>query len=185
MLENESRIARVIIATPDDQVLGIRRRSGYFAGKLELPGGRINPQEDLESGLLREVKEETGISLDPRDLTYLFGLGIIDDRKEVPIIGDPPMIGTSLYLYEAKVTPPVTLSPEHDHFRFIDAEEFGKEYRGEGLTGVTDSALAYFFCGMKGIRVGLDRETHLPETDDFESYWGGALERLAALWGVE
>ena len=44
------------VHTPDDHVLMIFRR-----GKWDLPKGKLDPGEDLETCAIREVKEETGI----------------------------------------------------------------------------------------------------------------------------
>jgi 8-oxo-dGTP pyrophosphatase MutT (NUDIX family) len=40
-------------------------------GKWALPGGHLHPGESREHAAIREVHEETGISLDPKDLVYL------------------------------------------------------------------------------------------------------------------
>lgn len=37
-----------------------------------MPGGKLDPDESFGDGALRELKEETGYSLNPKDL-YLFG----------------------------------------------------------------------------------------------------------------
>lgn len=46
------------------------------AGVLEVPGGRIDHDETLEEGLLREVAEETGV-------TGLHAVGVLADADEV------------------------------------------------------------------------------------------------------
>jgi mutator protein MutT len=45
------------------QVLICQRKAGQrFAGKWEFPGGKVEPGEDLESALARELSEELGIT---------------------------------------------------------------------------------------------------------------------------
>ena len=51
--------ARAIIINDDNELL-----LSCCAGLYLLPGGRIKSHENIEDGLLREVKEETGIELD-------------------------------------------------------------------------------------------------------------------------
>lgn len=47
------------------KILILRNRMGEYGGKAEweLPGGLIEMGEDLELGLLREVREETGLAV--------------------------------------------------------------------------------------------------------------------------
>jgi len=39
------------------------KKEDFIGGEYDLPGGRKNPQEDDESALEREVKEETGLKI--------------------------------------------------------------------------------------------------------------------------
>jgi 8-oxo-dGTP pyrophosphatase MutT (NUDIX family) len=55
----------------------LTRRSAELrahAGQWALPGGRCDPGETLERAALRELEEELGLSLPPRDI-----LGVLDD----------------------------------------------------------------------------------------------------------
>ena len=62
----------------DGKVLLLRESGQYAdgtnAGKYDMPGGRLNPAEAVEQGLLREVQEETGLMVTP-DLRQPFYLG--------------------------------------------------------------------------------------------------------------
>lgn len=49
-----------------DQVLLVRRKKFPFANFWCLPGGFTNPHESVEESAARELKEETGISIDDR-----------------------------------------------------------------------------------------------------------------------
>ena len=40
-------------------------------GKLDLPGGFIDPNENAEQAACREIKEELGLSVLPKDLKYI------------------------------------------------------------------------------------------------------------------
>ena len=55
----------------------LTRRSAQLrahSGQWALPGGRCDPGETLEQAALRELEEELGLSLPPRDI-----LGVLDD----------------------------------------------------------------------------------------------------------
>lgn len=46
------------------RVLLVRQRSGPFAGAWLLPGGGVDEGESIESGLRREMREETGCDME-------------------------------------------------------------------------------------------------------------------------
>jgi len=56
--------AAAAILEYDKKIILIRRAMEPGRGKLDLPGGFIDPEETLEDGLKREIKEELGITLD-------------------------------------------------------------------------------------------------------------------------
>jgi len=44
-----------------DQVLLIHKKTGHGAGRINAPGGKLDPGEDVVSGACREVAEEVGL----------------------------------------------------------------------------------------------------------------------------
>lgn len=63
-----AKAARAIIIQNDKILLMHRNKEGsqYYT----LVGGRVNESETLEQGLIREIKEETGLSLSSSRLVY-------------------------------------------------------------------------------------------------------------------
>lgn len=82
--------------------------------KPDLPGGKIESQERIEEGLLREVREETGIELSERSLQ----LGCCNTQRYDDI-------SSSFLAYVADVdgNPSVVLSWEHESYDWLSAEE--------------------------------------------------------------
>ncbi len=59
--------ATLLFVLRDGEVLLIRKKRGLGAGKMNGPGGRVEPGETAEQCAVREVEEELGIRvLDPR-----------------------------------------------------------------------------------------------------------------------
>lgn len=58
--------ATLLFVVQDGRVLLIRKKRGLGAGKINGPGGRLDPGETYEQCAVREVREELGIDvLDP------------------------------------------------------------------------------------------------------------------------
>lgn len=100
-----STTAKVVIIDNKDRVLMLKR-SNYtkeFSGEWDLPGGHLKPNESLEAGLSREVKEET--SLDVSMPAFVLKIENIH------------------FFMAAYDSQPVSLSHEHVDYRFFEKEE--------------------------------------------------------------
>lgn len=98
---DSNQVAKVIIINDDNHVLMLKR-SDYvdkFAGEWDLPGGHIQVGEEFETGMKREVKEET--NLDIGNCTFV---GKIDNLD---------------FYYCDYPKKPIKLSHEHTSFRFF------------------------------------------------------------------
>lgn len=54
----------------DNKVLLVKRNTEPFNGYWTLPGGHIDFKETAEKAVIREVKEETGLTFTPKFLGY-------------------------------------------------------------------------------------------------------------------
>ncbi|MFN5059883.1 MAG: NUDIX domain-containing protein [Chloroflexota bacterium] len=59
---------RTVVVAPDTSVLLVRHRAGPYAWVL--PGGGVGRNEEIAHAAAREIMEEAGIELNPRDFTY-------------------------------------------------------------------------------------------------------------------
>lgn len=61
---------RALITDAAGRCLLLRRTPGarHFAGQWDLPGGKVEPDEPLDRGLRREVREETGLEVEPLEV---------------------------------------------------------------------------------------------------------------------
>lgn len=75
---------RVLIAA-DDSILVVRGWLGD--GKWELTGGGVHKGEDILAGAVREVREETGITLEPTQL--MRGEGFDTNNHKLPFRCEP------------------------------------------------------------------------------------------------
>ena len=53
--------ANLLFLQRDDEVLLIRKKRGIGAGKINAPGGKIEPGETAAEGAVRETQEEVGL----------------------------------------------------------------------------------------------------------------------------
>jgi ADP-ribose pyrophosphatase YjhB (NUDIX family) len=63
--------AVAIIFTCNDKILFTVRNENPDKGKLDLPGGFVDPNENAETAACREIKEELGLTISPKNLKYI------------------------------------------------------------------------------------------------------------------
>jgi len=63
--QDSSKVAKIVLVDSNKKVLFLKRTNYMkkFAGEWDLPGGHVHIGESLKDGLVREVEEETGLSI--------------------------------------------------------------------------------------------------------------------------
>jgi 8-oxo-dGTP pyrophosphatase MutT (NUDIX family) len=117
---NEREIFSTRVVVESDQGIAIIQRAptGEFKGAWELPGGKVDPDEDLFTAALRETKEELGIDVD----FVNYHPELIEDR----VIPDGKHKGKSFHSYgfvAVALSDDTQLSPEHVDIRWIGTKE--------------------------------------------------------------
>lgn len=76
--------AIALIRDDGGRVLLVKQRGGPFAGAWLLPGGRAGDDESAIHALVREVREETGLTM--TDATYVAGYRTSGDDYEIDVL---------------------------------------------------------------------------------------------------
>ena len=99
-----NKIAKAVIVQDNKALILLRAGSEKNAGRWDLPGGHLEEGEELKEGLLREVYEETGLTLsEPIESLYTKG-------------------NTSFF--KAEISPEdIKLSHEHTEYKFSSVDE--------------------------------------------------------------
>jgi 8-oxo-dGTP diphosphatase len=107
-----------------DSLLLIRRGRPPGKGRWSLPGGRVEADETLEDALRREMREETGLDVEPTGL-----------------LGTAERIGEGLHYvildFTAVIVPngkPLTAGEDAEAARFVPLAEVSELPLVEGLT---------------------------------------------------
>ncbi len=105
---------RAVVRDGQGRCLVLRRSAACRsnAGKWELPGGKVDSGEAFDAALVREIAEESGLSV---TLGHAVGLVEIDDRADVRVV--------TVILDAARVDGAVRLSEEHDAFAWVPVSE--------------------------------------------------------------
>ena len=82
-------VAAAIIRADGSVLMQRRRRDAMHGGLWEFPGGKVKSPETAEQALIREIREELAISLDPASMTPL---AFSSDRAQPPQRREPYVI---------------------------------------------------------------------------------------------
>ena len=106
---------KAVVFNKEGKILALYRSDTALSrpNTWDFPGGDLDFGEDTKKGILREVKEETG--LDIKELTVFDAASKIDEKREFWV--------TIAYKAESD-SDKVTLSFEHTQFKWVTPEEF-------------------------------------------------------------
>jgi ribonuclease HI/8-oxo-dGTP pyrophosphatase MutT (NUDIX family) len=104
-MKNQATVVRILVKAEDGHFLLVRRSEGdrWSPHKYELPGGKVDFQEEFEEAAKRELREETG--LENASLTFLHAFSEEFHGTLYTILA---------YTAEVGYKKPITLSDEHD-----------------------------------------------------------------------
>lgn len=113
-----AKVAKILLIDSNSKYLLLHRGNHpTFGVDPDLPGGTVEDGEALLEAAVREVFEETGITVDPVDVRYVY------DGTEYS------KHGTHYALYAVKLDnrPEVQLSWEHSTYAWLDRNDFLKK----------------------------------------------------------
>ena len=145
MSEIVQRVSMKAVIVNDGKVLLLRKAlyegNGGKEGKWNMPGGRVEPGEQWQDALRREILEETGITeLAIKDPIYI--------GEWTPVISGIPtqIICTFLVCQTTQIV--VKLNEEHNKYEWIDSNDREKY---EILTPESDVIGRYAELVRKGV----------------------------------
>lgn len=113
-------IVKALLLDAEGRLLVLRRSGTHptLAYHHDIPGGVVDPGEEPAAALVREIKEETGLSLKPQECVLAF-TGTEDWHNDSRI--------RMLYVVRLKQRQPeVTISWEHDQATWMAMAEIPK-----------------------------------------------------------
>src|SRR5260221_7947749 len=115
-------VAKTVLINPSGELLLLRRSQTDTRrpGQWDFPGGNVEEGEYIENACVREILEESGITVSANDLRLFWA----DADAIVPEVADATTLNIVWLFYRAKVpkTEP-KLSYEHDLSQWMDPAE--------------------------------------------------------------
>jgi 8-oxo-dGTP diphosphatase len=98
-----------------DRLLVARRAGGPYDGCWEFPGGKVEQDETDGTGLVREIREELGIEIEPQDF---LGEVVLDGA-----VGGGSPGASTLRVWRCRLADGVPEAREHAELRWVAAAE--------------------------------------------------------------
>jgi 8-oxo-dGTP diphosphatase len=130
-------VAKAVIQDADKRVLLLRRSKTdpLHPGQWDFPGGGVDIGEDVFHGVMREIHEEAGLTVEHTDLVLIYGG---TERYETASV-------TRLLFFATVQQTDILLSSEHDHYEWVSPaevlEKFPHPFYGAGLKYALDNHL--------------------------------------------
>ena len=130
-------VATKALITNKGKILVIREsnkyKDGSQAGKFDVIGGRLEPGEKFNESLMREVKEETGLSV---NITKPFFV-----NEAYPKVREEQWQIVRIFFECSCESDTVQLSEDHDEYKWIDPANYKNENLIENLYPVFEAYL--------------------------------------------
>ena len=125
-------IARSLVFNEDGMLLLLVRSNedDYRPGGHDFPGGQIDEGEELVAGALRELREETGLELEPHDMQLVCA----DAACGFNTTAQAEINMVKLIFATKIVSPHVVLSDEHQAHDWVNIEAAIERMRAEDYT---------------------------------------------------
>ncbi|MBI2499825.1 NUDIX domain-containing protein [Candidatus Woesearchaeota archaeon] len=108
-------------------------KDGSNHGKYDVVGGRIKPGQNFKESLLREIKEETGLNVKIGKPFFVNEWRPIVNNEQWHIVG--------VYFECVSNSNSIKLSEDHDHFLWINPNEYKNHKLIENLNVVFEEVL--------------------------------------------
>lgn len=128
-------VVKTLVAAPDGSLLALWRSTTdtNSPGRVDLPGGGMEPDEKLVETARREAAEEASIALDMADLKLVYSFTMLDEEHDTTILR---------FLFVGRTgDKTVTLSHEHDRYAWLSREDFMREFTGTPWSQALPAAL--------------------------------------------
>lgn len=133
-------VAKAVILNGGGQVLLLRRSAtdSRRPGSWDFPGGGNEPGEELIAGVMRELREEAGLSIPQADLTLVYA-------ATDPWPPADESVTRLLFVTHVPDQTTITLSFEHDDYKWTDVTtalaDFPHPFYSAGLKYAAEHAL--------------------------------------------
>jgi 8-oxo-dGTP diphosphatase len=110
-------VAKTLLFNADGKALVLRRAPDdeHSPGRVDLPGGAVDPGEDCTAAAVREIEEEAGLAVHFEDMQLVYSFTVYVEAKDATVI-------RLLYLARTADTD-VKLSFEHDAYSWQSPED--------------------------------------------------------------
>lgn len=110
-------IVKAIVFDVDGRVLALKRSANdnWSPGEWESAGGKVDDDEDFVTACARELMEEAGITVDPRDLHIVYTQSFMSTLDNLNRVW--------LYFVCRVTNPKVVISEEHEDFKWVSLDE--------------------------------------------------------------
>lgn len=107
---------RAVIYDKDGRILLLKRsgKSRTYPGKWEFPGGKVDPGERFDDAIVREVREETGLSSSIKRF-----IGSAEARL--------PHVNAIQLVFEMEAPGTPAISHEHEGLKWVASEDILSE----------------------------------------------------------